>query len=413
MSGIVRRVRRALAAMGHGVALCGLSLLAALLALGLAAAVASVVWVVFVPAALLAVRILAGWARRLTRWSSGVAIGASYRPAPPAGDGLEGRLRRATWVLADPATWRDVRWLVAAPLWGVGVAGLPAAMVTYGLYALARPTALPAGDGGRFTATALGVGLVAFGPLIAPRAVRWHAWGTRWLLAPSAKAALRQRVRHLTETRSDALDAQAAELRRIERDLHDGAQARLVSVTMTLSAVDHLLDVDPPAARTLLAEARAASATALNELRDLVRGVYPPVLADRGLGDAVRALALDAGRGVTVSIELPGRPPPAVESAAYFALAEALTNAVKHAAATRVALELRYSAGHLRMSITDDGRGGADPAGGTGLRGIRRRLVAFDGTLAVDSPPGGPTTVTMEVPCGLSSPKTTLSSVTD
>jgi signal transduction histidine kinase len=393
--------RHAVAAAGQGVALCGLSLLAALLGLGLIAIVASVVWAVFVPSAVLAVRVLADWMRRLTRRSSGVAITTSYQPAPPAGGGVEGWLRRATWMLSDPATWRDVRWLVLAPVIGVGIAGLPAILMAYGLYELIRATALS------------GAGLMALGLLIAPRAVLVHAHATRRLLAPSQHAVLQQRVRHLAETRSDTLDAQAAELRRIERDLHDGAQARLVAVSMTLSALDRVLEDDPQAARALLGEAREASTTALNELRDLARGVHPPVLADRGLGDAVRALALDAGRGVTVSVHLPGRLPPAVESAAYFALAETLANAVKHADATQVSLDIRYTAGSLRMTVTDDGRGGADPTGGTGLRGIQRRLASFDGTLAVQSPPGGPTTVTMEVPCGLSSPKTTLSSATD
>jgi signal transduction histidine kinase len=159
------------------------------------------------------------------------------------------------------------------------------------------------------------------------------------------------------------------------------------------------------AALALVAEARLASAKALTELRDLVRGIYPPVLADRGLGDAVRALALDTPLHAEVDIDLPGRPDTPVESAAYFAVAEALANAVKHSGARQVYIRMQHSGGLLRIEVTDDGTGGADPGKGTGLAGVERRLAAFDGILAVSSPPGGPTMVIIEVPCALSSPK--------
>jgi signal transduction histidine kinase len=171
-------------------------------------------------------------------------------------------------------------------------------------------------------------------------------------------------------------------------------------------------------------EARDSSVKALAELRDLVRGVHPPVLADRGLADAVRALALDSPLQVRVTSELPGRPPAPVESAAYFAVSELLANVAKHADAGMVWIDIRHdggmsgtsgisrtsgtsgTSGMVRIGVTDDGRGGADPARGTGLHGIERRLAAFDGVLAVSSPPGGPTVVNMEIPCALSSPKT-------
>jgi signal transduction histidine kinase len=232
------------------------------------------------------------------------------------------------------------------------------------------------------------------------------------LLAPTANATLALRVRQLAESRSDAVDAQATELRRIERDLHDGAQARLVAMGMNLGAAERLIEENPAAARALLAEARESSTKALSELRDLVRGIHPPVLADRGLGDAVRALALECPLQTEVAADLPGRLAPPVESAAYFAVSEALANAVKHAGARRVWIDLRHEAGWLRMSVTDDGHGGADPARGTGLRGIERRLATFDGVLAINSPPGGPTMVMMELPCALSSPRTSSSSET-
>jgi signal transduction histidine kinase len=212
-------------------------------------------------------------------------------------------------------------------------------------------------------------------------------------------------VARLTETRSDALDVQAAELRRIERDLHDGAQARLVAMGMSLGTIEHLLERDPAKARRLLAEARESSSRALTELRDLVRGIHPPVLAERGLGDAVRALAMASPLATEVSLDLPGRVPAPVESAAYFAISEVLTNAAKHSGARRVWIDVRHEDGMLRIVLTDDGHGGADPSGGTGLRGIERRLGTFDGVLAVNSPAGGPTIVTMELPCELSAPQ--------
>jgi signal transduction histidine kinase len=210
--------------------------------------------------------------------------------------------------------------------------------------------------------------------------------------------ALTRRVTRLTETRRDATEATVAELRRIERDLHDGAQARLVAVGMSLRAVERLMPVDPGAALALVAEARETSSRALNDLRDLVRGIYPPLLADRGLADAVRALALDAPLTVAVDITLGSDPPMPVAAAAYFAIAEALTNAVRHAGAETVDISLTCADGLLWAAVTDDGRGGADPDKGTGLAGLRRRLATFDGSLAVSSPAGGPTIVEIELP---------------
>jgi signal transduction histidine kinase len=209
------------------------------------------------------------------------------------------------------------------------------------------------------------------------------------------------------------VDTAAAELRRVERDLHDGAQARLVALGMNLRAAERLIPTSPQAAMALVAEAREASSRALTELRDLVRGMYPPVLADRGLGDAVRALALDTPVRTETDIDLPGRFDVPVESACYFAIAEALANAVKHSGARLVQIRIRYSpgprseaAGVLRVEVTDNGTGGADPAQGSGLAGVERRLATFDGILAVSSPIGGPTIIVMEIPCALSSART-------
>jgi signal transduction histidine kinase len=226
-------------------------------------------------------------------------------------------------------------------------------------------------------------------------------------VSASREQALTERVDVLTRTREDALDVQVAEMRRVERDLHDGAQARLVSLGMSLGMADELLDSDPDEAHRLLAEARTAAGDALGDLRALVRGILPPVLADRGLGGAIEALVLASPIPVELTVELPAeRLPAPVESAAYFAVAEAITNVIKHSGARAVWVRLRHVDGLLFMVVEDDGQGGADPNLGSGLRGIRLRLEAFDGTVGISSPSGGPTIVTMEVPCARSLPKT-------
>ena len=238
---------------------------------------------------------------------------------------------------------------------------------------------------------------LAFGLWLVPRTL-----GARGALV----GRLTSRVQRLSETRTDAVDTAAAELRRVERDLHDGAQARLVALGMSLRAAERLIETSPKAALALVGEARAMSSRALTELRDLVRGIHPPVLADRGLGDAVRALALETPVATRLDIELPGRLAAPVESAAYFAVAEVLANAAKHAQAQMVEIYMRHTGDVLRVAVTDDGIGGADPAKGSGLRGVERRLGTFDGILAVNSPPGGPTIIVIEVPCASSSLKT-------
>jgi len=249
-----------------------------------------------------------------------------------------------------------------------------------------------------------GLLLLGFGLWLVPRALDSRTMALLWP-GPAPDAALAGRMRQLTQTRADAVDTAAAELRRVERDLHDGAQARLVALGMSLRAAERLIPDSPQAASALVAEAITTSSKALTELRDLVRGIHPPVLADRGLGDAVRALALDTPLHTETYIDLPGRPDPPVESACYFAIAEALANAVKHSGARHVQISVRHAAGLLRIEVTDDGAGGADPGNGSGLRGLERRLGTFDGILAVSSPPGGPTMVVIEVPCALSSQK--------
>jgi signal transduction histidine kinase len=232
-----------------------------------------------------------------------------------------------------------------------------------------------------------------------------HAW-IRHALPSAREQALAERVEVLTRTRRGALDVQAAELQRIERDLHDGAQARLVSVAMNLGLAEQLLKKDPQSLSELLAEARSSTLTALDDLRTVMRGIQPPVLADRGLEGAIRALALDLAVPVTVSGKIPGRVPVPVESAAYFAVCECLANVVKHSGALHATVDLGYGDGVLSLAVRDDGVGGASMSAGSGLRGVARRLEVFDGTVTLTSPAGGPTAVHMEVPCELSSPRT-------
>jgi len=266
-----------------------------------------------------------------------------------------------------------------------------------------------AGQSGQWTVlagfeVAAGVVLLLFGGWLVPRTIGMHTRIMR------RNRELSRRVSTLTATRVEAIDTASAELRRVERDLHDGAQARLLAVGMSLRAMERLIRSDPEAAISLVTEARENSARALADLRGLVRGINPPVLVERGLGDAIEALALDTPIPATLDIDLDGRAPAPVESAVYFAVAEVLANAVKHADAHTVHIRAIHTPaeegqGILRVEVTDDGSGGADPANGTGLTGVERRLGTFDGILAVSSPPGGPTIVVIEVPCALSSPK--------
>jgi signal transduction histidine kinase len=379
--------------------------------------------IVLVPVVLQAMRMLANTQRAWAAEWSGVPIPVPYRPEPER----NGPFRRLKWLLTDPATWRDLLWTVVNIPVGLVLGILPGALLVYGLEGILVAPWL-----GQITFYGWGPfwPLEAWGPvgIMAPmvlgalltvvavpagrRILKGHALFSQSLLSP-ARTALTERVRELTETRSETVDASAAELRRIERDLHDGAQARLVALSMNIGLAEELMKHDPKAAGELLAEARSASGQALTELRDLVRGIHPPVLAERGLDGAVRALALSVPLPVDVSIELPGRPGAPVESAAYFAVAEMLANIVKHSGSGRAWIQVEYSAGRLVMMVGDDGVGGADPSKGSGMRGIERRLAAFDGTMAVTSPAGGPTIVTMELPCALSSPRTSPSSGTD
>ncbi|MFF4876631.1 sensor histidine kinase [Micromonospora sp. NPDC000668] len=334
-------------------------------------------------------------------------IRSAYRPVS---GGLTARLRT---MAGDPATYRDLAFLFAhfayAPvavvlavgIWLGAAQGLAMpAIHTVAPGAVDNYLGLPIDSlGNAGLAVVLGL-LVGVGAYWLPRGLlHLDEALTRALLAPTARAALAERVVELADTRAQSVDAQAAELRRIERDLHDGAQARLVAMAMNLGLAEELLARDPEAARGLVTEARTSAGTALSELRDVVRGIHPPVLADRGLAGGLAALALGAALPVDLDVNLPDRLAPPLESALYFTAAELLTNAARHSGAARVAMRLRRVGTTVRLTVSDDGRGGADPERGTGLAGIRQRLAVFDGRVRISSPAGGPTVVDVELPC--------------
>lgn len=358
-----------------------------------------------------AVRTYTNLHRRAAAWLLGTQVPAPY--LPPVGRGLARRYGR---IVRDAATWRDLTWLLIN-----GTVGLILCVLTFALFfgaiwyflvpllehLVPGIDLIPAvaanllGTQTEVVSVALGAVILVIWWQLAPTLMRAYAHLARLLLGPTERARLSLRVEQLAESRAETVDAQAAEIRRIERDLHDGAQARLVALGMNLGMAEELVDRDPKAARELLAEARQSSTQALAELRNLVRGIHPPVLADRGLDGAIRAMALDSPLSVATDIELPGRPSAPVESAAYFAVAESLTNALKHSQAPSAWVTVRYTNGRLVLVVGDRGRGGASIGRAGGLPGIRRRLGAFDGTMELSSPRGGPTVVTMEVPCDI------------
>ena len=344
-------------------------------------------------------------AQRRRCWS---LLGIEIPRAPVAPDRpLAGRLAAS---FRAETTWRQLGYhLVAGPAlalgglltlaaWATG-AGLVAA---FG-YSYLFPPLSQAGSVGpksKVILTIVGALILLVAPALAA-AVTWlDAKVARALLGPSRSVELERRVETLAESRAGVVDAADAERRRIERDLHDGAQQRLVSLAMNLGmARENLTDL-PEHARQVIAEAHDEAKEALTELRSLVRGLHPAVLDDRGLDAALSGIAARAPLPVRLAVEMPERASPTVEAVAYFVASECLANIARHAAATQADIDVRLTGRTLRIAITDDGVGGADPALGTGLASLARRASSVDGTMRIDSPPGGPTVVTVELPCG-------------
>ncbi|MEV4006691.1 sensor histidine kinase, partial [Actinomadura sp. NPDC049753] len=221
------------------------------------------------------------------------------------------------------------------------------------------------------------------------------------LLGPDRAKELQRRVDDLAEKRASVVDAADIERRRIERDLHDGAQQRLVSLALNLGLARETLTGVPDEAMRVIVEAHEEAKAALTELRDLIRGLHPAVLEDRGLDAALSGVAARVPLPVRLRVDIEPRASSTVEAVAYFVVSEALTNVVKHARANEVDVRVARRGDVLRVTVRDDGAGGADPSAGTGLTGLARRVRSVDGTFRITSPAGGPTTVTVELPCAL------------
>ncbi|MFC0864957.1 sensor histidine kinase [Sphaerimonospora cavernae] len=405
---LVVRARAVLDGFEHLVGGLGTAVLALLMLVCLivtAFACLAGIGIVLLPGMLRALRAVADRERaRLSRWGPEI-VGAD--PVP------------AGWraALADPAVRRELCWLVCHATLGlllgaIGVTLPIKAMqdVVFPLWWHLLPPEDASGEAfGLWTVDgvpgALGVSLLGLGwvavTLPAEPALAWlQAWPGRRLLAPDRGTDLALRVARLTATRAAALDAHAAELRRIERSLHDGTQNRLVAVTVLLGAARRALARDPGQAEAVLERAQDAAEQALAELRAVVRGILPPVLTDRSLADALTGLAAGCPVPCRADAESGVRCVASVEATAYFVAAEALTNIARHSGARQAAVTLRHRGDRLHLRVTDDGDGGADERRGSGLVGIRRRVESHDGTLTLDSPPGGPTTLEVSLPCG-------------
>lgn len=346
--------------------------------------------------------------RRLTNLGHPVVF--PYLPLPA---GLEATLE-TTW--GDPATRRDLAWLSIHASWGLlaSLFGLQAGVnvvreLTFPLWWHLLPAEESSMLNGLVPVTdwqsallAMPLALVWLGIFLFlnPTIVNLVAAPGLRLLSPHPDVDLSARVAELTATRAAALDAHAVELRRIERALHDGAQNRLVGVAMLTGAAREAIARDTAAAEAIMGRAHQAAEQALAELRAVVRGILPPVLEDRGLAGAVYALAGDCAVECVVEVDVPVRCPASVETTAYFAVAEALTNVSKHSGATRTRVVVRRVGDRLTTRVIDDGQGGARTDAGSGLAGIQRRVSAHDGTTRIVSPAGGPTTVEVELPCG-------------
>ncbi|RTL65713.1 MAG: sensor histidine kinase [Pseudonocardiaceae bacterium] len=375
--------------------------------------------VVLLPFALLGVPVwmLTAWVstglgvidRARYRLLLGVDIGA--QPMPPT---QRHPLRYAGALLRDPGVQRRmVHQVIAAPL-GALTSGIVYGLLAFGATLLVMPVAvLIAGNSdahlfsiplasGTARGLLAGVGLVLL--LVTPAVVRAlvsvDVGVARALLGP-VPGALAARVGELERSRARVVDSVEAERRRIERDLHDGTQQSLVSLAMTLGRAKARYRTEPEAIGDLLDDAHRQAKDAVVELRGLIRGLHPPVLSDRGLDAALPALAARCPVPVELTVDVPVRPPLAVESIGYFVVSEALTNVAKHSGAAHASVAVTESDRTLWITVSDDGRGGADAAYGTGLRGLADRVSGVDGQLSVDSPAGGPTVLTVELPCRL------------
>jgi signal transduction histidine kinase len=332
----------------------------------------------------------------------------------PYREKIDGSLwQRWKHQFTDPATWRDYGYLtllvpVAAmeftsfiTMWAI-----VAAFVAVPFWISYAPFAVVVGDFWTIDSFYSSLPIAVIGLALIPFAV----WGTRWLgalhgrmaralLGPTRADQLAIEAERLQSSRARGVEAAEAERRRIERDLHDGAQQRLVAVAMGLGRAKSKMDSDPEGAAVLIAEAHADAKLAIKELRDLARGIYPSVLGDRGLDAALSALAARVPIDVELSVDVDPRPPTSVESAAYFTVGEALTNITKHSNGTRATVRVNRVDTGVLVEVTDNGQGGAELKPGGGLAGLADRAATIDGVVVVVSPVGGPTVIRAELPC--------------
>ncbi|HTZ29757.1 MAG TPA: histidine kinase [Streptosporangiaceae bacterium] len=377
-----------------------------------------VLWLLVAAVALLLVPVLTWTQRHRLRVTAGIDIPPQpRRPDWLTRDGITETLRsQAYWrqagyhFLAGPA-------LAAAAIAAIGVwlAGLLFAFEYVYVWTLSPDGALRRGTGGATSSsplpllfgsipadvalTAAGVAGLLVAPFLSSAVASLDARAASALLGPSRAEELQHRVEHLTETRAGVVDAADAERRRLERDLHDGTQQRLVSLAMNLGMARAQAS-SAEEAQQAIAEAHEEAKAALAELRDLIRGLHPAVLEDRGLDAALSGVAARMPIPVRLTVDgLARRPSPVIEAVAYFVVSEGLANIAKHAQASQAEVFVQRSGDRLHVIVTDDGVGGADPARGTGLTGLARRAQSVDGTFEVVSPPGGPTVLSVDLPC--------------
>jgi signal transduction histidine kinase len=380
-----------------------LTVLVTLIALGISLALITV----GIPI-LIVTLLLVRWGANVERERAALVLGAPIA-RPRSNRPVSQRwLDRLVAPLRDSRTWRDLGYLLLLGPVGILAGTIAISLWSVALAALLTPVFAPSAPDGSVLddlgASALAIAVAAI-PLavLAALATRALAAGcgalAQALLASDDRAELAERISSLEATRSGAVDSADARLRRIERDLHDGAQHRLAYIAMELGRARAKLASDPDAADQLLAGAHDESKVAMRELRDLVRGIHPSVLSDRGLDAALSGLAERA----TIPVEIRGgvaeRLPPAIETAAYYVVAETLTNVGRHSGATQAYVDVSHDDGELVLAIGDDGHGGAQRRPGSGLEGLAQRVEALDGTLDVVSPLGGPTTIFARLPC--------------
>lgn len=350
--------------------------------------------------------------RRIVRAAFGVEIPDPYRPMP-TGVNLFKKWRA---MAVDPATWKDLVYLLLAFPLSTAEFVLSVTLWSASAALVALPITINYQDAGFMYLTvgghqiwfdhtaavlpAIPLGLaLAVVTMYVVRGVGYaHGALARYLLGPNETQALRARTAQLRASRARGVDAAEAERRRIERDLHDGAQQQLLAVAMDLGRARAKLETDPAAAQELIQQAHAGAKEAIVELRNLARGIYPAILTDRGLDAAISAVAARSEVPVTVDVDLPTRPPAAVESIAYFIVSEALTNVSKYARATQAAVRITRDQNWIVVEVSDNGVGGANAVPGGGLAGLADRAAGIDGILTVNSPQGGPTVVRADLP---------------